>query len=543
MAAQGLLRLLTAAAIFYLILIQPNHPAAMTWGALGMFPLELPALLAALILAGPGPAGLALRAALTGVLLGVALLKLADFGTFIAFNRGFNIVVDYNLIPAAWELARGSFGTMQAALAVALAGLVLVVIAAALWWAGGVWAALGRGRGRWGAAVLLVPALALALAEIGQARRAWTLPAPVAQALPGAAFTARVAWERALQVRDTRADLAAFRRAARQDPMTDAGPLFDLARDRDIILIYVESYGRSSFENPLYIDTHTGTLRDIQADLAGRGLAMRAGWSRAPMVGGQSWLAHGSVASGMWLDTQGRYRALLASPRRTLFHFAREAGLRTVAIKPAHVFPWPEGAFFGFDAIYNAPDLGYAGAPFNWVTMPDQFTLHALDRLERSAPQGSRAPLLAQVALVSSHAPFLPVPPVIDWDKIGDGTVFNQWASTGDPPEVVWRDHDRVREKFRLAVDYSLQTLGAWAARHADDPPLIIALGDHEPARFISGVDGYDVPVHVIGPPDLVARFEALGWTEGMIPDPATPTLPMDDLRDALLRIFGSGLQ
>ena len=537
-------RALLATALLYLVLIQPNHPAAMTWGALALFPLELPALLALLLVVGRGMLGAAIRAALVAVLVLIAVLKFADFGTFIAFNRGFNLIVDYNLLPAAWELTRGSFGTPLAALALASAVLVVLTVVAALWWAMAVWAALGRARSlRLGAAVLLIPAVAVAVAEIGQARRAWSLPPAVAQAIPGAAFTARVALERAQQVRDTRADLVAFREAARQDPLTGVAPLFDHLGDRDLIMIYVESYGRSSFQNPLYIDTHTDTLRGIEDDLATRGLATRSGWSRAPMVGGQSWLAHGSVASGMWLDTQGRYRALLASPRRTLLHYAQGEGRRTVAIKPAHVFPWPEGAYFGFDAIYNAPDLGYAGERFNWVTMPDQFTLHALDRLERAQPQGARTPLVVQVALVSSHAPFLPVPPVIEWEEIDDGTVFNQWASTGDPPEVVWRDHDRVREKFRLAIDYSLQAVGAWAAHHADDPPLIVMLGDHEPARFIAGVDGFDVPVHVIGPPDLVDRFAVLGWEPGMVPEADVPVLRMDRMRDALLRVLGSGVR
>ncbi len=537
------LRLLLAAAILYLVLIQPNHPAAMTWGALGMFPLEFPALIAALILLGTGRAGTLFRVALVGALVAIVVLKLADFATFIAYNRSFNIAVDLNLLPAAWMLAQGSIGTPLAALAVAGALAALLVLTGALWWASGVWARVVPPRpARIGAAVLLVPALAVAVAEIGQARRVWELPPDLRAALPGAAFTARVGLERVAQFRAARADLADFRDAAARDPMLGAAPLFDHLGDTDVVLVYVESYGRSSFENPLYIDTHTGTLREIEADLADRGLAMRSGWSTAPMVGGQSWLAHGSVATGMWLDNQGRYRAVLASDRRTLFHFAQAEGRRTVAIKPAHVLPWPEGDFFGFDAIYNAADLGYAGEPFNWVTMPDQFTMHALDRLERSAPQGTRTPLVAQVALVSSHAPWLPIPPVIDWEDIGDGTVFNQWANEGDPPEVVWRDHDRVRDKFRLAIDYSLQVVGAWAARHADDPPLIVMVGDHEPARFVSGVPGYDVPVHVIGPPDLVDRFEALGWTPGMIPDPDTLPIRMDALRDGLLGVLSSGV-
>ena len=97
--------------------------------------------------------------------------------------------------------------------------------------------------------------------------------------------------------------------------------------------------------------------------------------------------------------------------------------------------------FSGFDAIYNADDLGYQGQPFNWVTMPDQFTLAAFERLELSRPD--RAPLVAQIALVSSHAPWVPVPELLPWDTLGDGQEFDQWALSGDPPEVVWRDHDR----------------------------------------------------------------------------------------------------
>ena len=532
--------LAVATLVLFLVLIQPNHPAAMTWGALRLFPLELPVILLALLaLPARGAVTAAFRALLVAALMVIAVLKLADYATFIAYNRGFNVVVDLHLIPAAWNLGSGSIGVGLAGLVVAGALAALAGVALALWWATAVWVRLALPRpARLGAAVLLVPATALAVAEIGQARRAWVLPFDA----PGAAFTARVGWERVQTVRATLHDLADFRAAARNDAFTDAGPLFDRLGNADLMIVYVESYGRASMDNPLYAPTHEATLREIEDTLAAQGLAMRSGWARAPMTGGQSWLAHASVAAGLWIPNQGRYRALLASPRRTLFHFAQAAGLRTVAIKPAHVFDWPEGDFFGFDAIYNAADLGYAGDRFNWVTMPDQFVLHAFDRLERAGTPGTdRAPMLAQIALISSHAPFLPVPPVIDWDAIGDGTVFNAWASSGDPPDVVWRDHDRVREKYRLAVDYSLRATGAWIERNADAPALLVVLGDHQAARFIAGVDGHDVPVHVIGPPELVALIDDWDWTPGMIPDPALPVWPMDWLRDALMRATSSG--
>jgi hypothetical protein len=533
-------RPLLATLVLFLVLIQPNHPQAMTWGALGLFPLELPVILTALVVLGRSWAGIVARVLLVAALGVIVLLKLADFGTFIAFNRGFNVVVDLMLVHAGWTLLKGSIGVPLALVAGLGALLAFGALVWALWWATGVLSGLVRSaRLRGVAAVAFVPALALAVAEVGQVRRAWVLPDSLRAAIPGAAFTARVGLERIEQVRNTRADLAAFRVAALDDPMLDAGPLLDHLGDRDLIVIYVESYGRSSFRNPLYAPTHTATLQRIQRDLDAQGVAMRSGWATAPMTGGQSWLAHGSVASGLWLNTQGRYRAMLVSPRRTLYHFAQTAGRRSVAIKPAHVFPWPEGAFFGFDAIYNAVDLGYRGQPFNWVTMPDQFTLMALDRLERD--RTDRAPIVAQVALVSSHAPWVPIPELVAWEDVGDGTIFDQWALSGDPPDVVWRDHDRVRDQFRLAVDYSLQAVGAWALRHADNPPLIIMLGDHEPAGFVAGTGGQDVPVHVIGPRDLVDRFASLGWGDGMIPPDGLAPRRMDQLRDDLLRALSIG--
>jgi hypothetical protein len=525
-----------AAGVLYVVLVQPNHPGAMTWGALAVFPLELPVLLLALVALPASRVTTVLRLLLVAALVTLAVLKAADYGTYVAFNRGFNAVTDWHLAAAAFELGRGTLGTGTALLAAAGALLAVLALAVIVWWATGVWAAVTPRPGlRVAAAVLAVPALALATAEIAQARGHWRAPL----APPGAAFTARVGLERTEQWRATRADLAAFRAAAAHDAFRDAAPLYDRLRGADVVLTYVESYGRSSFENPLYVESHTGTLRGIEARLAERGLAMRSGWLTAPTIGGQSWLAHGTVASGMWLDTQARYRALLASDRRTLFHHAQEAGLRTVAVMPAHVFPWPEGDFFGFDAVYDAAGLGYAGEPFNWVTMPDQFTLAAFDRLERG--RAGRPPLFAQIVLISSHAPWLPVPPVIGWDEIGDGTVFNRWARTGDPPEVVWRDPDRVREKFRLAIDYSLQTVGAYAELHADANALTVVVGDHEPARFVAGTDGFDVPVHLIGPPELIALFDGWGWTPGLVPDAALPAWRMDALRDALLAALATG--
>ena len=204
---------------------------------------------------------------------------------------------------------------------------------------------------------------------------------------------------------------------------------------------------------------------------------------------------------------------------------------------PAITLPWPEAAWFGYDTVLAAKDLGYRGRPFNWVTMPDQFTLAALER--RLLAPGPRPPVFAEVALISSHAPWTPVPPLLPWDALGDGAVFDPYAAAGDPPEVVWRDPDRVRAQYRLALDYALGATMAFAERRAAGGPLLVVLGDHQPAAFVSGdPDGRDVPVHVIGPPALVALVGD-GWTPGLLPAPDAAVLPMQAFRDHLLQSFG----
>lgn len=537
-----LIALIVAASILYLALVQPNHPSVSWWWAVRQFPLDWPLLLLGCLLVPTRrwPA-LTVQVVLVATLILLIVSKLADVATFIAYNRGFNPVVDTHLLEAAWRFGSGSVGVPLALGAVAAGLFGVALLTAVLWWSIGRWLVIElHGRWRHGSLAALLALGVVVVAEIGHEVRAWQLPVTP----PGTAFSARMLYERASNWSATLADLRQFRLAAAQDRLAadGAGPWLDRLTDDDVTLIYIESYGRSSMLNPRYAPTHTSTLRTIEAQLRAQGLAMRSGYLTAPMIGGQSWLAHASVASGLWIDNQGRYRALLASPRRTLFHLARDAGHRTVAVMPAITMAWPEGDWFGFDRILDADGLDYHGLPYNWVTMPDQFTLATFDRLERVDRQAqTRPPLFAQIALISSHAPWLPVPPLLDWDAIDThGLVFNTWADDGDPPAVVWQEESRIREKFRLAVDYSLQVVGAYALRHAEDPGLLIALGDHEPARFVSEVDGFDVPIHVIGPPALIAHLDDWGWTDGLVPADDAPVWGMDAFRDRFIDAFSS---
>jgi hypothetical protein len=524
-----------AAAVLYLILIQPNHPDAMTWGALLAFPLEWPAILLGLMAFGASRAGHVLRGILVAVLVLIAVLKAADFAMFSALSRGFNPVSDLALVEAGARLLTGAVGPVLAVLALVAAMVVICAVVALLWWSTGVWAAMRPRnrlfRGLTGSAALL--SAGVAAAEVGDTLGRWTLPAHI----PGSAFSARVGIERIEMIRSTLIDLREFSEAAANDPFVGIGGMLTVI-DRDVIVVFVESYGRTSFDTPLFSDLHLRTLERGQEDLESRGLSMASGFLASPTKGGQSWLAHATLANGLWVDGQTRYGAVLASERKTLYHFAAEAGFHTAAVMPQITLDWPESSVMGFETILAAADLGYEGLSFNWVTMPDQFTFAAMDRLLRTERADER-PVFIQMATGTSHAPWVPVPDLVSWDSIGDGSIFDPMALAGESPDVVWRDRDRVRAQYRLAIDYALEVVLSYAALHAENPPLMIVVGDHQAAGFVALDEGPDVPIHVIGPDYLVDRAaKDWGLTQGLIPSPDAPVVPMDQMRDRILQSF-----
>ena len=527
-------RLLVAALALYALLAVPSSKDALA-AAFTRFPLEWAVIvLAVLVWPSMVRATPAVAIALSAVIVLVSVLKAVDIAMLTSLNRPFNAVVDMFLVRAGLNVLQGSIGTAATALVIVLAALLLFGIGFTVYLAlRSIAAVTLAGATRALAAVGLLAALLLSLADLGQARGAWRAPVD----LPGTAINARVVAEHLARGKRAVADLQAFGAVAALDPYADRTDLFDRMAGRDVIFIYIESYGRSSIDNPLYAGTHVPTLARAEARLKSAGYAMQTGWLTSPTAGGQSWLAHGTLASGLKTTDQSLYGAMLASDRQSLFHLAQASGFRTAAVMPAITLAWPEALRMGFDTVLAARDLNYAGQPFNWVTMPDQYTLSAFEAL---LPEDPRDDFL-QIALISSHAPWVPVPQMIDWEDVGDGTVFDRWATSGDPPAVVWRDRDRVRDQYRMAVDYALEAALGYAARRAD-APLFVILGDHQPAGFVAGIESRDVPVHLIGPPELVALAAAWGWRDGLVPDADTPVWPMEDFRDQFIRAFSTSI-
>jgi hypothetical protein len=519
----------------------PVEPGELRAPALLALAGEVALLFGALALIAPlraGRSGRIVAWAVGLVTAVIAALKLAELMLRASLARPFNPLSDLHLVSSLMQLLTGILGEVMGWLA--LAGLALIPVLVLLVTVKAV--RLGQralDQPRWQRAMLGVAALALVLIVAEQ-----VAPQAFDRWQPVPLRTSRMLADEWQQGRVMLADRAEFERKTADDPFrnTPAGALLSGLRGVDVLLIYVESYGRSALEQERYAELLLPRLATFERRLDDAGLVAASGYLTSPTVGGQSWLPHATLESGLWIADQNLYDLLLASDWLTLTKAFDRTGRRTVAVRPAITMPWPEGPMLGYQKIYAAEDLGYEGKPYNWITMPDQYTLDVFERREREQPH---APLYAEIALISSHAPWTPIPPVLErWSTIGDGRVFSRWANAGDPPEVVWRDPERVRRQYARAIDYVLGVLASYAVRFVDDRTLLILVGDEQPAPLITGEGASrDVPMHVIsGSPALLEPFLRFGFTPGMRPQGGPAVARMDRFRDMFLGAFSHPL-
>ena len=537
-----------AALLIFVALVLPNDLTRLKPGALLTLPAE--GLVAAgLLLLLPTMArrivGTILGAAL-GVIL---LLKLMDMGFGEALGRPFNPMVDWSLLGDGLHFLQGWLGRVGALGAVAIAVLltaalpILIALAARR--------LAGRIDGH--PVITTRAVVVLAIIWVGCA-----VPgAHLVRGVPVAGSATAFLFDRASHLSQDLQDRKAFAAEAANDTFRSvpAQDLLTALRGKDVVLTFVESYGRSAIEDPGLAPGINAVLDAGSRKLAAAGFASRSAFLTSPTAGGGSWLAHSTLLSGLWIDNNQRDRDLVESDRFTLTNAFQRAGWRTVGIMPGNVTPWLDGARFGYDKIYSADDLGYRGPKFSWAPMPDQYAFAAFERLEHSAKARSaarkssaaesappRGGLMAEVVTVSSHAPWSPIPRPVSWRDVGDGSVFDSMSSKAYPPEaILTRDRGRVRADYQRSIAYSLNTLISYVQTYGDDDMVLIFLGDHQPSPIVTGQGAsHDVPITIVARDRTVLdRIADWGWQPGVKPSANAPVWRMDTFRDRFLTAFG----
>jgi phosphatidylglycerophosphate synthase len=517
------------------VLLSPDRALQLSPAAFLRIPVEGLLLVAVALVLPPWPRRIV--AALAGILFGLlTLVKILNIAFYEEIGRAFNPVLDWGDIGPAIGVVRDAIGAT-------LTNLALV----------GLWLGLA----------LVVSAITASTVHIttvaARHRRAtvrglaaltavWALCAGLSlQLVPGTPVASTSATGLAVaQVRGTQAalrDQRRFEQALRSpDPMASipASDLLTGLRGKDVIIAFVESYGQVALHRTSFSAGVDAVLRSSTASLAHAGWSTRSAWITSPTYGGVSWLAHSTLQTGLWVNTELRYSQLVASHRFTLSDAFDKAGWRTVSDSPADDYAWPSGtSLYHFDKLYDRRNVGYRGPAFSYASMPDQYTLAEFQRLEL-AP--GHKPVMAEIDLVSSHTPWTPLPTMVPWNKVGNGSIFDSMPARGESPITVWRNASTVRQFFGRSLQYSLRALTSWVTELNDPNLVLILLGDEQPAATISGEGAnHEVPISIVArDPSVFRQIASWHWQDGLLPGHSAPLEPMDAFRNQFLGAFST---
>ncbi|MEU3937508.1 CDP-alcohol phosphatidyltransferase [Streptomyces sp. NPDC029044] len=470
--------------------------------------------------------------------LGLTVLttvNLLDMGFNEYLGRGFNAALDWDLLPDAQAYVEDTLGG-GVATAAAIGALVLVLLVAAVMVAATIRLAtvLARHRVRATKGALIAGTVWVTCSALGLT----LFGGPIASERGAGAL--RVHAQRTVE---SLRDEAAFVKQSKADTFGNTPPaqLLPDLRGKDVIFTFIESYGRSAVEDPIMAPGVDRTLDTSTEALEKAGFAARSGWLTSATYGGSSWLGHSTTMSGLWIDNQRRYRTVSAGDHLTLTKaFQKTGAWDTVGVMPGVQKGWPEEEWYGLDKLYDSRDLGYRGPKFSWSTMPDQYALEAFQR--RVHGKKRDRPLMSFVILTSSHQPWAPIPKMVGWDELGDGSVFDAIQKAGKKASDVLTDTTKSREEYGRSIQYSITSLTRWLERYGTDDTVLVFLGDHQPIARVSGNGASrDVPVSIVAKdPKVLDKVAGWNWTEGLKPDRDAPVWKMDAFRDRFLKAFGS---
>jgi hypothetical protein len=509
-------------AMLWAALVIPAHFSGATPS---LVPLEIPIVLIGLTVLTQKLAACWRWTIILGI-AGLTLLRLADAGSRAAFGRAFSPIAEWHLIGQGWTLASRTVGRNEALLVVAI---VLLSIATFLWF-------LSRGlrsferlpeparkRTGLGAALLLGGGVALAQAM-----------GPGSVVKPGIE-TATDFRHRYNAMARAVVDQNEFTEQWQVDPLDSLPtPQFDALEGRDVIVLMVESYGRTWLDTERYRDTARATLTDITTSLSEAGFHSASAWVESPIRGGRSWLAQATFASGLALTNHARFDRLIGTDRKPIHGVFRDAGWTSSVVLPVVKGEWVEGAWYDVDRFFDGPSMGFKGVPQGYVTMPDQYTLSAFQHKVRETAD---KPLFVTIGLLGTHAPWGPLVLPVDWDLVGDGSVFDGSHRFGRP--FSWARPEPVRVMYGRSLELSMPIIGEYIERYGENA-LILIMGDHQPASVIAGwAPDAAVPLHVVSDSqELLSRLDSAQFTPGMIPADEHPLIPMQSLRKWLSTTF-----
>ena len=486
---RGVTVAVTAVALVFVwaALVLPDQTVVFTVGEFVRLPLEIVVVIAVGAVLPTLPRRV--LAVLAGVLLGMLVfVRVLDVGFITAFDRPFDPVSDSAYVGIGIETLRDGIGRASANIAVIAITALLI-------------------------GLLLVPALALL--RVTAAAAAHRHRALARRRRPrrrvGRAARRRGAGrvDRRLRARRPRGAVGAERAARarhprprdppRPLPATPPNQLLTGLRGKDVLLLFVESYGQVAVQNSSFAPAvdrgprpgHRAAQRrrvlraqrlPVLLDLRGA----RAGWRTSPPNPGS-----GSAPNAATTNSPKATASPSPPPSNAPAGAPSAKTPPTNATgKKAPATTTTTRSTTAATSATKAPPSAYPPCPTNTSCTPSN---------NRELAKPHRRPVFAEIDLISSHAPWTKIPRLIPWNNIGDGSIYHHTPLQESTTAKLFGDDTRARTAYAHSIQYTMSTITSFIRRYATNNTVIVLLGDHQPATTVSGQHAtHNVPISII---------------------------------------------
>ncbi len=318
-----------------------------------------------------------------------------------------------------------------------------------------------------------------------------------------------------------------------------AGQVLGALHHRDMMLMFLETYGAMLYDQPDAVNAVADSRRAWEQSILDSGRHVVSAFYTSPTIGGGSELAQMSLLSGIDLNLNNprRFDVLMTTHRPTLLKVFQREGYEVIGLYHSVFWNWVERVFYGFDTYLDGPSLGYTGPALGYWKIPDQFAIARY--LQKYPPGATSRPRLTVFPTISTHFPFFQVPPYQpDWKRVLGPEPFDAAAvAKAQAEQVNWAN---MRPDYYRTINYAHTWLAGYFTQPEPRETVYLMVGDHQPTGSVSGEGAtWDVPVFVVSrDQDLLDRFRAVGFTDGLTPAHRQPLGGFSDLTGTLLHVL-----
>jgi hypothetical protein len=269
----------------------------------------------------------------------------------------------------------------------------------------------------------------------------------------------------------------------------------------DVVILCVESYGSMVYRDERCTRAVGDLVREFECRLVDARYRFASTYSEPPIFAGGSWLSYASFTYGLRFADVQSFDVLFAHGHgfgayESFFHVLKRNGYQNLLLCPLagidmRTIDWAMiERCFQSDRNIDFASLDYKGLclPFcgTLYAPPDQYSLNFA--YEAARKRGSR-PFSLFFCTLNSHIP---------WDS--PESAVADWRALDDPDfRLLSRTRGRkAMNRYLDAIRYQVDYIFRFVLDHADDGPLVIVFGDHQPPLLTPEHLGKHTPVHVL---------------------------------------------